>query len=197
MRAETIKRELFTFDELSDDVKEKVLQEFRERNSREIFWQEEIFQSLKELFKNCNNITLKNYQLGGQGSHLKLEFNYDEVADFSGSRAMAWIENNLLSDLRISFTGTKRREYRKYGKYYYAGKIKPCPFTGYCADEDYLEKLIKSIKSGMTLKDSFCDLAEVYNKLVEQEEEFQTSDGYIKEEIAACEYEFTADGSIA
>jgi len=195
MREKKIK--LFTFDELSDAAKRKALEQGSERiHNSDIAWRSEILDSLKGLFKACNGITLKDYDLGGQGSYLKVQFSEDDAAELRGARAIAWLENNLLSSLRIPFKGVKRDSIRKYGSAYWPGMIPPCPFTGYCADVDYLNELVNDVRGGMPLKDAFKALADVYTRLIEQEYDWQTSDEFLKEDFEANGTKFTEDGSI-
>lgn len=188
---------LFKINELSDEAKEYAIEKYRE-NNYEIFWQRELLESLKGLFENCNGVKLKDYSLGEYQSWIKVEFSQDEVENLSGKRALAWIENNLLYNIRIpenslSVKGT-RYKLAQYGSYYRAGMIKPCPFTGYCADEDFLDSLLKDIKEGTDLKTAFEGLASEYQRIINAEIEDQNRDEYIIEHMEANEYEFTEDG---
>jgi len=192
MKTKTIN--IYSYSELSKEAKEKALQKYREYN-QEIFWQEEMLESLKGLFKNCSGISLKDYSLGEYNSWIKVDFTNEEVENFTGKRAMAWIENNLLYNIRISYYGEKRKELRKYGSYYYAGKIKPCPFTGVCYDEDLLDDLLKEIKEGTDLKTAFEGLATIYQKIINDEIEYENSEEYIREHFEANEYEFDKEGN--
>ena len=73
--------------------------------------------------------------------------------------------------------------------------MKPCPFTGYCADEDYLESLVNDIKQGIDLKTAFKGLAAVYQRIIQNEIEYQNSDEYISEHLQINNYEFLEDGN--
>lgn len=195
MRTET--RNIYTFEELSEEAKQKAIEEYRNNNT-EIFWQDETLESLKALFDNCSGVKLKDYSLGEYHSWITVEFTNEEAENFSGKRALAWIENNLLSNIRIpenSFTmnGT-RRKLAQYGQYYRAGLIKPCPFTGYCTDDDFLDDLIKEVKDGSDLKTAFEGLATTYQKIINNEIEYQNSEEYISEQLTENEYEFTEEG---
>ena len=193
MKTKTIN--IYSFNKLSKEAKENALNKYRENNN-EVFWQREILESLEGLFNECDRVSLKNYSLGEYQSWIKIEFTNEETEKLSGKRAFAWIENNLLSNIRISYFGNKRKELRQYGSYYYANKIKPCPFTGYCADEDFIDSLIKDIKEGCNLKTAFKGLALVYQKLINSEIEYQNSEEYITEHFEANEYEFDEEGNI-
>ena len=195
MRQET--RNIYQFSELSPEAQEYAIEHEREHiaYNGEITWQGEIFDSFKAVFETAG-ITIKDYSLSMEAyrNNLKIRFNNEEAEGLNGPRAMAWLENNLFSKLRMPWQGKRRNDTRKYGKAYWPNYIPPCPLTGYCADENYLDELKKDIKSGMTLKDSFMDMVNVYSRLVENEYEYQTSDEGIKETIEANESEFDENG---
>jgi len=193
MKTKTIN--IYSFDELSEEAKEKAIEDYRERNT-EIFWMDETVESLKGLFEYCNNIYLKDYSLGEYQSYIRVDFTNEEIEEFTGKRAMAWLENNLLSNIRISYYGKRRKELRQYGKYYYAGMIKPCPFTGYCVDDDLLDDLIKEVKEGSDLKTAFEELASTIQRIIQNEVEYQNSEEYIAEYFKINEYEFDEEENL-
>jgi len=182
----------YSFDELSE---EKAMERWGD-HTWEYHWLDEIFESLKGLFEKCDGVTLDDYNLREHNSSISISFEYDEVEDFTGKRAMAWIENNLLYCIRTPYRGDRRKEIRRYGASYYAGKIPPCPFTGYYADDYFLDCLLGAVKRGNTLKDSFECLAGEYQRLYNAEIEHQNSDEYIREAIQSNGYEFTKDGTL-
>jgi len=73
--------------------------------------------------------------------------------------------------------------------------IKSCPFTGYWADDDFLESLLKDIKEGCDLKTAFEGLATEYQKIINNEIEYQNSEEYIAEHMDANNYEFDEEGN--
>jgi hypothetical protein len=150
---------VYQFNELSEKSKEYAIEQYKENHISDDFYQSEIIDCLITLLNTCDNLKIKNYSLGNYHSYLNIDFNYDDIEYFTDKRAFCWIENNLLYKVRISFTGKKRFELSKYGSYYRAGLIKPCPFTGICYDEDFLESLIDDIKQGCNLKEAFENLA--------------------------------------
>jgi hypothetical protein len=187
---------VYKFSELSDNAKEKVIQEYA-NNNYEIFWQEETIESLKGLFEACDGIKLTDWSIGAYSrSYISFSFNSDEVEDFTGKRAMAWLENNLLSNIRITRNDylKNRKNYFGFGKHYRIGEIKPCPFTGYCTDEDFLYSLIYSIKNGYSLKDSFNMLSDKCSDLLESEYEYQTSEEFLAEHFERNDHRFIEDG---
>lgn len=169
---------------------ETALEHFRNDNNN-IPWTDEIMDSLKALFKATNGVYLRDWSIDAYGySYVRVEFNQDEAGDLTGNRALAWLENNLLGDLRIPFQGKKRWNLSQYGQYYRAGMIEPCPLTGICFDEDYIESLFKSIKAGDTIKEAFENLANVASNLFQAEIEYQNSE----ENFLEQELYFTKEG---
>lgn len=196
---------VYTPAELKDhnpDGFEKALDWFRYTYNDEIHWSDEIMDSLKACFK-ASGIRLTDWSIGAD-SYSYVRFDMDsDVRELSGNRALAWLENNLLGDLRVEFhpytfvlpSGTihktKRAELAKYGQYYRPGMIKPCPFTGVCFDEDMIESLLKDIKAGETLGDAYSNLADVARRLFESEIEYQNSEeNFLEQE----HLQFTEDG---
>lgn len=188
---EKIEITLYTFDELSDEAKEKAIENYRAKNF-EIFWSQEIFDSLKELLKLAN-VSLRDYSLGLERSYIKIDME-EEIKNLYGPRAIAWLENNLLCKLRVPWKGKRRIKGRKYKNY--AGMIPSCPLTGICFDDDFLNELRENIKKN-TLYDSFMWLADKYQSLLNAEHENQNSEEYISEHFSMNGYEFLETGEQA
>lgn len=164
-------------------------------------WGEEILESIKGACRAAG-IEIKDHSLGAYSpSFLSVRFSghyygYGDPGDLSGPRAMAWLENNLLGPCRI--TPKKAAEYRakKYGRYYRAGLIKPCPFTGICYDEGIIERLARCIKEGDTLREAFEGLACYYREQLESEIEANSTAEAFIEHAAVNDMEFREDGEI-
>lgn len=165
-------------------------------------WTGEIFDSLKAVLR-ASDVTLRDYDLGAynRGNHIRVSFPHDDCEDLSGKRAIAWLENHLFAPLRVSFTARNRWELAKYNRgmserFYMAGRVKPCPLTGVCFDEDYLDALRASVRNGDTLKEAFQGLADVYAKLIESEIEGASTEEYFIETAEANDWQFTEDGDL-
>lgn len=190
----------YSFNELSDEAKEKALEDYRENNCDEIFWQKEMVQSVLGLFDYCDGVTLKDYALGIQGSYVKVSFEQD-VAHFDKRRAIAWLENNLLDKLRIPFTSytiktSKRFKYKGYGEYYRAENIESCPFTGYCFDDDLIHYLIHEVKNYGDLESAFCGIAQEFEKHLLDEWEYMSSEEHIKTYFEDFDCQFLENGRL-
>lgn len=207
----TIKIKAYTAKELrkkNPEGFERAHEEYNNSVAEYIPWADEISESLKGLFKHTNGISLRDWEIGAYSySYIKVEFSQDEAGELTGPRAMAWLENNLLADLRIPFCKMfenvggwnptpNRGVLSQYGKFYRPGMIHPCPFTGYCFDETLLESLQKDIQNGNTLKESFENLADVTRKELETEMESQQSEEYFLDTADANEWLFTLDGKM-
>ena len=185
---------IYTLQELKENFPD-VYDKAYEKYTDSVEWlphADEVMDSFKEVFKH-SGIILKDWSIGAwHYSHVYFDLDED-IGNLSGARAFAWLENNLLSSLRIPWYGEKRKNLRKYGRYYRPGMIEPCPFTGCGFDEDFLESLYNNIKSGMCIQDSYSDLADVARKLLENEYENVTSEEYFLE----CDYpRYTETGRI-
>lgn len=189
---------VFKFEELDKETKQKAIDIIKEQRQQESApWSDEVMDSLKAVFEKCNGIRLKDWSIGSYDrSYIRIEFDNGIAGELMGKRAIAWLENNFLSNLRIGYNDLRRAEYRKYGSSYYAGQIKPCPLTGVCFDDDFINGLREDIEGGMTLNDAFHGLANTAQRMIENEEEYYTSDESIKEYIHSNDFNFLENGKI-
>src|SRR5687767_12059963 len=95
------------------ELKKKNPSAFEKAHSRwnddntEIPWSGEIIDSLKAVFEH-SGIALRDYSIDAYGySYVKFDMESD-VQELKGQRALAWIENNLLADLREKRTFVNR-----------------------------------------------------------------------------------------
>lgn len=166
-------------------------------------WQDETIDSCKGCIEAVG-LKLKEWSIGAysRSTQCRVEFGWeygDEIGELTGKRAWAWLENHLLGPLRISWV-SDRNENRKHNaayrnsgdcRPYSPGLVPPCPFTGYCADEDMIDSLKDSIKSGMTLKRAFEALADTARECLERDAEDQQREELF---LADDEEQFTEDG---
>jgi len=140
-------------------------------------WGDEMLESLKALIE-LGGYKLKSYSLGDsscRNNHIKIdERNCDEL---SGGRAVAWLENNVLSKLRDK-----------------KGKVDAGKLTGYCMDYTLVDNLIKSIKEGATIKEAFERLVYPFVSQVDQEWEDQLSEERFLDESDSNNIQFLEDG---
>lgn len=174
-----------------------------------IFWQDEIMDSLKAVFKN-SDIKLNDWSISDSSpSYVKFTIptywselvECDELVDnYTGKEALKWIEENLLGQFRydkktVVHYETIKNPKRKDGNFIHKkGEIKDCPLTGYCADDDFIDSLLNDIKSGCTLSEAFHNLADVAGKLFYQEYIDQISEEYFIDHADANDFQFTETG---
>jgi hypothetical protein len=191
---------VYKFEELPEEIQEKLVAKQVENNQTdaEIPWSYEIFDSLKELFNKCCKVKLVDWDLGlcNRNNHIKIEFNEESTKELTSARALGWLENNLLNNLRITRSRylAKRKDYFSYGSSYRVGCIKPGPLTGICYDENYLDDLIEGVKNGLTLYEAFKSLADTYEKLLQQEYDAYTSEEYAREVLLDSDTSYTITG---
>lgn len=192
------RRKIYKASELKGAAFQRALADYQaEQMERGPAWSKEIFFSLKRLFDHCTGVTLADYDLGvyTPSGGLTIQFANGPAAQLTGRRAMAWLENNLIGRLRMPWTGQKRWELAKYGEAYRPGLVPPCPFTGDCVDEDYLDALRKAVNGGATLQRAFEGLADVYRRIHETEDEYEQSEDYFRDQAEANDWEYDRNGA--
>ena len=186
-----IEIQAYSFEELKEEIQEKVINNFK--YEEEFQWlYDEVTDSFISLVNTCTGIKEIQYYDN------TIEF-YEEKAQYlSGKRAFAWIENNLLSHLRIGYNlkSEKNKRLRSLGKNYRPENIKPCPFTGICYDENLLETLLKEIKNGYNLIEAFYFTKQEVKTIIEREQEYLLSDERIINEIKDQDMLFHENGKI-
>lgn len=88
----TIEVELFKFDELSDEAKEKAIENYR-NNPPEYGWHDENRATI-EAFEKAFPVSITNWSYGGRGEGVDFHVTDDDVAELTGSRLMAYLYNN-------------------------------------------------------------------------------------------------------
>jgi hypothetical protein len=188
----TIEIPLMTARELSTAALERAIDGWQS-SSDEIPHQDEVIDSLKACIEH-SPFRMGRWEVGPHSpSWMKVEGD-ENVLDLKGPRALAWFENHYLGTLRIPWQGKRRESVRRYGWAYRPGMLEPCPFTGVCYDDDFLEHLIKCLKEGDTVREAFESLAVVAQRLIEAEFDYLTSrDGFL-DMAEANGWEFTEEG---
>jgi len=140
-------------------------------------WGDEMFQSLKALIE-LGGYKLTRYSLGDSScrdNHIRID--EQDCDTLSGKRAMAWLENNILSKLRDK-----------------KGQLDAGKLTGYCLDYPLVESLQESIRIGSTIREAFMDLVTPYVAQVDAEWEDQLSEERFLDTSDANNVQFFEDG---
>jgi hypothetical protein len=208
MRTIVTRTKAYKYAELSKAARERAHEDYK-KHLDDIPWGDEIGDSWKALFKAAG-VKARDWEIGPWNySHIDVSFSQEEARDLKGARAFAWLENNLLRDLRAPWGldkmdgnlhengdngkrgAAKRLTWRRY---YAPGALKECPLTGVCFDMDFLDALRENIRTGDTLREAFEGLADTARKLLEAEDEYQQSLEAFKDCADANGYEFTREG---
>lgn len=122
---------------------------------------------------------------------------HDDLPDIEGPRrVMAWAENHVLSQLRIGYTGKERWRVSQFGPGYRPGCIRPCPWTGYCVDDDLLDVIKAEARAGTSPKDIVRAVKARADRLWEDETDSQCTADYFIENAEANGYEYDERGNM-
>lgn len=132
----------------------------------EVAWTDETMACLRACIEACG-ARLTTWEIGTDSGWLNVEVedtNCDDDSDGTAQRNKdaAWLFENVLQPLGYT------RDH--------AGKVKfpgNCPWTGYCADEDFIEAVYKALESGDTLTKALQGLASVASRLMQNDLEQQ------------------------
>ena len=129
---------------------------------------------------------------GSNPPHFDLATRADDIR-----RSMEWIENNALYPLRQTWhplSHPKRRATSRYGGNYRPWHVKPCPFTGYCMDDDLLEYVTVSARNGDSPAEILRTLPDFADAAWNNELDDQASERAFLESADANGWEFDESG---
>lgn len=181
----TIKINLYKFDELSEEAKEKAFKEWENKNfDQEYSWSHEAMESLKKGLQHFG-VELKNWSidfLEPGRNEFKLDLPYDHE-DWTGENSGEYL------DILVNDMGEFNAENLK--------GVGECKFTGYCMDENFADGVREAY-----FKENERDLRELmisginsWETAVQNDAEYQYSEEYFQNEARELEWEFEADGS--
>jgi len=184
----TIETKIYTFNELSEDAKEKAIQKWRE-NSYEFDWVDDYLESIKKGLDHfdCELIDYSIDPLNAYCSSFKIKFNHSfNAQEMKSLRFWKYIQNNYSSYFC---------KYQKKFRNTFEGN---CPFTGFCSDEYFLDEIREFLKKPydyMNLYDLMRLCVDSTLSALQSDCEHQLSDEYISEQLSDG-YEFTENGKL-
>lgn len=205
----TIETIVYTFDELSEQAKERARE--WHRNGLEYSWQHENRESLEAFSKAFGIRPDWSAIVWGYSYCRPNRTGYGEPRneetgeEISGLRLRTYLLNNFGHLLTIGKPYGKL-EIKPSGKYDYkrrsrAVKVdRDCPFTGYCFDEDLLDPIREHIKAPnpeTTYSELIQACLDSWVEAYVKDWEYTLSDESVDESIRCNDYEFTKDGAIA
>ena len=205
----TIRIKVYSFDELSNEGKQKAIDDYRNKGyNDDSFYAEEIISSVKKLAE------VFNLEIGRTYSDIRKGHIDDNILQLTGVRLYKYIVNNYYNDL---FTPTYKKcidrtvkwkqficknNKGKNGEYtmiFSKHKVdNSCTLTGVCYDNDILQPVydfLKKIDTSMTFEELINEIESAISKCFESNEEWVNSDEFISEEIENNDYQFTKDGN--
>lgn len=165
-------------------------------HQRGLSWGDELVESFKAALK-ATGYTARDWEINNMSGSSYLHVNSRDCDEFTGRRAWAWLENEVLGPLRIPWYGKRRWEVSKYGSAYRADMVPPCPFTGYCDDDEYIDTLRDEIRKGSTVREAVEELARTAGRIVEREWEDELSEDRFVDWVEGNEVRFLEDGRVA
>lgn len=189
---EVISREykVYKYDELSDKAKESAFQTWCDGQTK-WFWMDENIDSMKAFAKHFD-ITIKDYEIGGQYNHVDFELSGEEgINDMEYIRLWKYLKNHDYENVRV---------YTREEKLKYLGNVtifNECPFTGYCMDDTILDEMRDFIKKPW--KVTYYDLIDrCFDKWIKScvaDMDYQISEECFAESYAQ-ENQYQDDGSV-
>lgn len=199
---ETREYTVYRFDELPEDVKQKVLDKYRSINVEDSFWyghfNDQLTDDLKEFGLCFESFSFCGFYSQGDGASIK----YSVADDFKfirhlmpseeDSRIIARLEKWAVGGLDHDRETQRRRGFNYYADYY------AIEFSLYQGDScaplprltDFVERLNKASE------EFHKDISRKLYKDLEKEYEYQTSDEVLTEYFKDSDYMFTEGGKI-
>lgn len=189
----------YTFEELSPEAQARALES--------IPWDDcehtasECMHSLKAFARKLG-FNLRDWSIGDPQRSFTA-FGLDPaIAELSGARGFAWIENNVMGPCRQNWALVASEPkwtavHGKYARRYYKpGEVKACPFAGVCFDEDILDAF-RDRDPRLTIGERFASIGDRLSRVIEAELEYANSEAG-RRERADIEFEdalFDEDGN--
>ncbi|MCP4988413.1 MAG: hypothetical protein GY928_20885 [Colwellia sp.] len=196
MRTITEEIKLYNFDELSESIQNKIIDDWRIND--QFFWGSELVASL-DRFAEYTGINIQRYSLGGSNSTVNWNYSLDncELGDLKGVRLSTWLINNwvhVFTNQKIYYLkGYKKRRISKIQVNY------DCPLTGCGSDSGLIDPILKQVTKpdlNIDLNDLIQSCIDGFIQQYDLEYEYWQSEECVKEEINNSDNEYLINGSI-
>ncbi len=157
----------YTLDELKTTnpaAYERLAERWRELTYRDSApWSDETMDSLKAVVEAAG-ARLKDWSIGTDSGSITVEveddYEYTNASgDHSAPKGAAWFRREVLKPHGYT---------RENGRAYFPGN---CAFTGYCADDAFLERVYERIRKGDTLTEALEAMGPLASKMMEEDME--------------------------
>jgi hypothetical protein len=182
---------LYSFNELSDDIKQEVINNWRVND--EYFWSSENADSLNA-FCDIFNIKINDYEYGYR-NYINASFNLDDdVLNLSGLKLHKHLINNYYREIfkpKYYYKNSKKR----------LSKIQlknDCVLTGYCIDNSILQPMYDFLKKpyNTDFESLLNDCLNSWLNACRYDYDFWNSAECIIDEIESNDYLFLDNGNI-
>jgi hypothetical protein len=205
---------VYKFDELTEEQKEKAINNLRDDQS-EFTWSSE-YEASMQAFEADFPVKITNWSIDPFGySYINFDFTDDEHSQLKGDDLRKHLYNHYFNSLwsgkyygKLVDTlpnGSKiekskdhpigKRHVKRYSKVFFEESAP----TGFCVDYDLrkpIYEFLKSKNNDTTFEELIKDCLETFIDTWRADIEYQASDEVIIETIHANDYEFTSDGKI-
>ena len=156
----------YTFDELSPEAQERALSKLPYDECE--YSMEEARESLLTFAKTTYR--LRDWRIGDSSRSFTRWDIPERIAELSGPRAFAWIENNIFEPIRQPWNLRDKSR-----RYYRPGTLKACPYTGVCFDEEILGAF-RDRDPRLTIGERFSSIGDRLTRVIESDIEYQNSE---------------------
>jgi hypothetical protein len=191
MKTKTITVKTYTFDELSNEVKEKVLERYRDINVDYDGWHDFIIDDWKAKLEGLGYEDVKIYYSGfyGRGDGACFEASVD-IEKWIKKHKAGKRFRKLLNEVRAGYYAYI---WIKHNGWYYHEKS---AYTDYEGESELSEKAYSQLKEMADwIEEERYDLSKEIYKDLEKEYEYLLSDEAVIDTIKANDFEFLEDGS--
>lgn len=176
----TIETKLYSFDELSDEAKERVIRREADRvaNDDDNFTLNESVDSLKKIVSACG-LRMRDWSIGPYNQNNYVKVDCDDV----GNRAIARF-------LRVLIEYGYERP-KKFKDMKFPGV---CGFTGVCFDDDICEEIWEALLDGETLGKAFDRAGDRIMQICEDDLEYRQTEECILQYLDTKAEIYTEEG---
>ena len=182
-----LKINVYEFNELEKDIKEKVIEDFR--NGENVYgWDDDNQKTINAFVEHFNFVNVEDWEYGFGHNYINFTMD-DEIGEMSGYRFYKYLKNNNYFKIKELY----KEGYKKLDD--------DCCLTGYCLDIDILEPILKLMEHPMIYKNSTA--YEIIKKCLNAwltycrtDLEYAYTDEAITELIEGNDYKFTKEGEL-
>ena len=197
-----LETKVYTFDELSEEAKEKAIEKNRHMNVDYWEWYHNVYDTFKEKYSDLFEITdmyFSGFCSQGDGAMFEYGGITDKLIDeFIAQLELSPLRKKIVKDI-FYFSGSGRQ----HGHYYHEKccwhiiNIE-CTYAyreGYYPNiDEFMYEL--QVDFDAYVREKYIDLAQELYQSLEDEYEWHTSDEAIEERLINGEYEFTENGEL-